>query len=201
MRFVLPGMGATSEMYSDSWSMLNDAVFLDWPKINGEITFDNIASQLIAENQITSLDHIIGSSLGGIIAIEIAHQIKCNQVILIGSAINKSEINSLLLSLAPLSEITPLKFIQFIVGKSGGGLGQMFASVEADFIRSTCIELNQWNSPYCEEMNVKRIHGSRDHVIQCPDTADLIIEGGHLIAMTHSKACVDFIESICLKKE
>jgi hypothetical protein len=41
-----------------------------------------------------------------------------------------------------------------------------------------------------------RIHGRNDLVILPPKRADLLLNGGHLIAMTHAKECVAFLEQV-----
>lgn len=75
MRFVLPGMGATSAMYSGPWRSLPATAFVDWPPAVGDITFTTIAADIIREHQIGSEDSMIGTSLGGMIALEIARQV------------------------------------------------------------------------------------------------------------------------------
>jgi hypothetical protein len=139
MRYFLPGMSATSEMYAGPWRDLPDSVFLDWPTISGEITFATVAEHFIDKYAIGPSDQLVGTSLGGIVALKIARQSNCNAVILISSATAPSEINSLLMALAPLSSVTPLRFLQHFSAISGE-MGQMFSQVDARFIRSACAE-------------------------------------------------------------
>ena len=86
-----------------------------------------------------------------------------------------------------------MRFIQLLAGKSGGKLGRMFAEVDAEFIRATCRELSTWSPINDPTIHKYRVHGSGDHVISCPTEADLVIDGGHLIAITHADECVNFI--------
>src|SRR5512136_220302 len=111
MRFILPGMGATNAMYDGAWRSLPDTLYPNWPAMSGDITLEKVAETVIYENGITNSDQIGGSSLGGIIAIEIAKILKSELVILIGSAISPEDINPLLLKLSPLSSVTPVKLI------------------------------------------------------------------------------------------
>lgn len=194
MRYILPGMGATSAMYAGPWRSLPNTEFIDWPRNPQEFTFKSIASHLIGEYGIEPEDRLVGTSLGGIIALEIAALVGCSDVCLISSCRNRDEINQVLLALAPLSDVTPMKFIQLLVGKSGD-LGQMFAEVDTEFVRGACRELGKWISPEVGAIELRRIHGSRDHVIPCPPDADLIIDGGHLIAITDAQKCVKFVSS------
>jgi pimeloyl-ACP methyl ester carboxylesterase len=166
-------------------------MFLDWPSMTENISFASISERLIKEHAIDSDDTLVGASLGGMIALEMSCRVGCNDLTLIGSAVNRNEINQFLLALSSLSWITPLRFIQVIAGKSGGELGRMFSHVDTDFIHSTCRELRSWEPPKGDTHSITRIHGAKDHVIPCPEEADLILDGGHLVAMTHAQECVD----------
>jgi pimeloyl-ACP methyl ester carboxylesterase len=197
MKYLLPGMGATSSMYSGPWLSLSDSHALDWPEYRGETRIADVADRLIDEHGICSSDRIVGSSLGGIVALEIHHRISLRQVILVGSAVVKEEINSLLLAAAPLAKITPLRLIQCLAGKGFNEVSAMFADVDADFVRAMCLDVNRWEG-YCGSLEaVSRIHGERDPVIKCPNDAHIITGGGHLIAMTHARECVAIINEFC----
>jgi len=194
--YFLPGMGATSAMYDDTWRSLRKARFLDWPVIDGEITLSSVAESLIATHNISSQDQVGGSSLGGIVALEIAKILGNEQVFLIGSALSIVDINPVLLMLAPLSDITPWKLIQVFAGKSSGELNKMFSQVDTRFIRKTCKAITQWEGAVELSDKVHRIHGGNDLVIKCPDDCEVIPNAGHLIAMTHSRECVDVIAGL-----
>lgn len=129
MRYVLPGIGNTSEMYSGPWGTIPDMVYVDWPKLE-KYTFENLTNFFIEEYGITDQDTVAGSSLGGIIALEIAIETGCREVTLIGSAKERSEINQLLLSIAPLTTITPVRFLQAIGVQTGTKIGKMFSDVD-----------------------------------------------------------------------
>ena len=93
---LLPGMGANSKMYPvEKYSILQDVVFADWPKYNGEETLEAMAQSIIHHYDISSEMAVGGSSLGGMVAIEIAKLTDIKHVILIGSARNPENINPL----------------------------------------------------------------------------------------------------------
>ena len=186
-------MGATSAMYDGPWRALPDAIFLDWPALSGDITFAAVADHFIAQHNIGPGDSLIGTSLGGIVALEIARRSLCNTVTLISSAVSPKEINSILLGLAPLSSVTPLRFMQHF-SSSCGEMGRMFAEVDARFVRSACLELSIW--PGLSDghgLRIHRVHGRHDRIIACPAEPDLELPGGHLIAMTQAEACAEFV--------
>ncbi len=71
----------------------------------------------------------------------------------------------------------------------------MFAGVETSFILAMCSAIFEWEGLGASETRVFRIHGRRDLVIPPPASADLFLNGGHLIAMTHAAECVAFIQT------
>ncbi|PCI40641.1 MAG: hypothetical protein COB53_00515 [Elusimicrobia bacterium] len=189
-------MGATSAMYDGPWKSLPDSNPLEWPTHHGETTIADVARRMIDEHAISARDSIIGSSLGGIVALEIHRFLTLNQVILVGSAVSRAEINGLLLGLAPLAQITPLKFIQVLAGKTPTLMSSMFAEVDSDFIKAMCGAVAQWEGYTGSKERISRIHGDQDLIIACPADAHVIAGGGHLIAITHSEDCVRLIEEL-----
>ncbi len=131
MNHFYPGMGATKEVYSGPWRELGDSVFHDWPKSRGETSIEELAQRLIVEQDIQKGDTVIGTSLGGIVACEIANQIELEKLVLVGSAVCQEEISSLLKMLHPLIDFAPLQFIRLSAGSLPSDLTGMFSkSVE-----------------------------------------------------------------------
>lgn len=193
--FVLPGMGATSEMYLEPWSKLQDAVFVDWPPYEGESTLRDVASRLIEVERISRGDFVVGSSLGGMLALEIAALLNLRQVVLIGSARKASEVNVFLRLAAPLAPLTPLGLSQVLGGISSGNIGRMFQQADPDFVVAMSLAVAQWEGVGFPRECITRIHGSRDLTIPCPDDVDVVIKGGgHLVAYSHPSECVSAIE-------
>jgi len=187
--FVLPGMGATSMMYRGAWRSLEQTRFLDWPDFAGEDSLRGVAERVAAETAVGPDDWVAGSSLGGMVALELAATVGARAAVLIGSAVSSEEVRPLLRSLAPLSSLTPIRLAQVLAGKSSGDVGRMFSTADPSFIRSMCRALVQWEGPSIE--TVVRIHGSRDRVIPCPASDAHVVEGaGHLVAVTHPEECV-----------
>ncbi len=194
MLHLLPGMGADHRMYAASaWRTLPGARALDWPEHHGETTITAIATRVIAAAGIREGDTVVGSSLGGIVGCEIANQLRLRSLVLVGSAQSPSEISTLLALLHPLASLAPLDLIRVSAGKLPGELCAMFADSQASFIRAMCHAIFTWpglDGSICRPL---RLHGRRDLVIPAPADADLLLDGGHLIAMTHAEACVDFL--------
>lgn len=190
-------MGADHSLYAaKAWRSLADAHFLDWPVHHGETTIAAIAGRVVAEARISDGDVIIGSSLGGIVGCEIARTVSLKALVLIGSAKNKGEISRLLTLLHPLAPLAPVEFVQRSAGKYPNEITQMFCRSEATFIRAMCAAIFDW--PGLDESRIKpiRIHGRHDRVIPCPEHVDLLLDGRHLLAVTHAEQCVQFIMTI-----
>ena len=95
--------------------------------------------------------------------------------------------------LSPLIGFDPLEFIQRAAGKMPGELMQMFEASQADFIRAMCAAIFKWDGLDEQVITPLRIHGRSDRVIPLPERVDLVLDGGHLIAMTHAEECVRFL--------
>ena len=196
MRYLLPGMGATSAMYGGPWRSLCDSHAIDWPEYRGEKSVGEVAERIIDKYGIRSGDIAVGSSLGGIVALEIHRRVPLRHVILIGSAIAKDEINALLLALTPLAMVAPMEMMQYIAGNGFNEVSAMFAKADAEFMWAMCMGIGKWRGYDGSLKAVSRIHGDRDAVIKCPDNAHVIAGGGHLIAMTHAEECVEIMRDL-----
>lgn len=188
-------MGASTDMYSGPWRELKDAVFVNWPRNSTAESIPDLAAEIIETYAIQNGDSVIGTSLGGMVACEIANVIQLNHLILVGSAVHKNEVNSFLQFLSLLVTIAPLAFVQKLAGKMGSDCIQMFADSDPHFIRTMCRAIFSWEG-LVSNIKPVRIHGTHDLVIPSPEEVDLKITGGHLIVMTHPEECVNFLRKM-----
>lgn len=189
-------MGANARMYPNPWDTLPGFVAHDWPKHRGERTLREIAQAVSETYSIKDGDSLIGSSLGGMVACEVTKIRKIDTLFLVGSATRREEVNRLLAFLHPLANVAPIDWLQFSVGKAPVELAQMLTGVEASFIRAMCGAVFQWNGLGDTSVRTVRIHGRNDLVIPPPPQPDLLLEAGHLIALTHPKECTEFIRAL-----
>jgi pimeloyl-ACP methyl ester carboxylesterase len=195
MIHALPGMGANQRMYPYPWTAVDDFVAHDWVPYSGERTLAEVALSMCEAVHIQDGDSLIGSSLGGMVACEITKIRRIPKLYLIGSAVQREEISSLLAVLYPLAKIAPLDWMRFSASKVPGELAQMFAEADASFIKAMCAAIFTWDGLGKSPSSVFRIHGKRDLVIPPPSVADLFIDGGHLISISHARECVAFIKA------
>jgi hypothetical protein len=195
---ILPGMGASSAMYNALRHMLDfDVNYINWPHYGGEKTYKEVAQTIIKNHRIANGDVIGGSSLGGMVALEIGRLVQPRAIILIGSAMTTNEVQGLLTLLSPLATFTPVSVIQALIGKHKNLVSSMFADADPEFIRAMCMYLQQWPGYTGKADIIYRLHGKQDHVIPCPmDGATVVENAGHLIAMTHVAETAAFMQKV-----
>jgi len=196
--YMLPGMGANTTMYD---LLLKEVAFtinvINWPQYRGEQTYAEVAQRVIDKNDIRNGDVVGGSSLGGMVALEIAHHKKLAAVVLIGSAIRATEVQGLLSLLSPLASLTPISLIQILVGKHANIISKMFTEADTEFVRAMCKYLRTWPGYQGSQARLFRLHGQKDHIIPCPKQGcEIVPNAGHLLAITHAKACGTFLNKI-----
>lgn len=194
--FILPGMGASAAMYNALRHKIDFEIkFINWPEYRGEQTYSEVARRVITEHHISDCDVVGGSSLGGMVSLEIADIINPEAIILLGSAVKSKEVQDLLTLIAPLASLTPISVIQVLVGKNKNLVSSMFADSNPDFIRAMCTFLSFWAGYQGSLEKVFRLHGRKDMVIPCPKSGcDIVEDAGHLIAMTHVVETAAFLK-------
>jgi len=190
---ALPGMGADKRMFPAPWTALPEFVAHDWGCYSGETTLAEMAASMCAACDIHDGDMLVGASLGGMVACEIAKIRKLRTLFLVGSAADPSEISRLLRLLHPLAQIAPLDWLRITAGKIPQAVTQMFADAEPEFIRSMSAAIFAWEGLGKTDVEVVRIHGRQDKVIPAPATTHLLLDGGHLLPLTHAEDCAGFI--------
>lgn len=188
-------MGADSRMYPAPWKTIGGFVPHDWPTFAGEKTLSDMAQSVCAACGINDGDDLVGASLGGMVACEITKIRRISRLFLVGSALRKEEVSGILSRVHPLAQFAPIGWLQFSADKIPCELTQMFAKSDASFIRAMCAAIFDWGGLGLTTTKVIRIHGRRDLVISPPPQVDLLLDGGHLIAMTHAEECAGFIRA------
>jgi pimeloyl-ACP methyl ester carboxylesterase len=195
MIHALPGMGADERMFPLPWASLPAFAARNWKSWSNETTLAGMAETICRANSINDGDSLIGASLGGMVACEIAKIRRIEKLFLVGSAAHKNEINRVLEILHPLVKVAPIDWLRFSAGTAPHELAHMFAEADSAFIRTMCSAVFQWPGLAAMETKIYRIHGKYDLVIPPPKAPDLVLNGGHLISISHATECVGFIQS------
>ncbi len=197
---LLPGLGADAAMYpSRYYAHLHQLVIAQWPAYKGEKSLTAVARRVIDENAIGRDMVVGGTSLGGMVALEIAKIAGNRTVILIGSATSPSEVNPVLQKASRLADYAPIRMVQSLAGRINehhdSELLAMFERADSRFVTAMCRAIFHWEGRSGYRGTVCRIHGQKDKVILPPkDDGELIADGGHLITMTHGPVVAAFIE-------
>ncbi len=77
--FLISGLGADTRLYNNIDLLDNEVVPVDWIEPNLTDTLANYAQKLIYQYNIKSNSIVIGTSLGGMIAVEIAKLVPLNK--------------------------------------------------------------------------------------------------------------------------
>ena len=83
--FLIAGLGADTRIYNNIDLGDNEVIPVDWIEPHKTDTLTTYSQKLIHQYFITDNSIVIGTSLGGMLAIEIAKQVRLNKVILISS--------------------------------------------------------------------------------------------------------------------
>ncbi len=173
-------MGADSSMYPGKWRSVQEATFIEWPEYRGESSLREVAVRLVEFYEIDDGSEVVGSSLGGMVACEIARLVHLKRLVLIGSAVH------------PIAQVTPFGLLMKAAGKVPAEIAVMFSHSDERFVRAMIAAIFDWKGCLSLERPV-RIHGRNDMVISAPEDCDLILDAGHLVAMTHATECVEYL--------
>src|SRR5262249_29949459 len=94
----------------------------------------------------------------------------------------------------------PIDWLRFSASKIPVELSQMFAGIEPSFVRAMCLAIFEWEGLGVTKTRVFRIHGKSDFVIPPPAQVDLLLDGGHLISVSHAKECMEFVHNTSQKR-
>ncbi len=184
---LLPGMGADARMYEALAAKLDwPVVCANWPAWSGERTIAQVARRITVEQGVTENDVLVGSSLGGMVALEIAQQVRPRAVVLLGSALKANEVPLVLRVLARFSRIVPWGPAGKIAAGGDALLLRMFHDADPRFIRAMSAYLPHWPGYRGDDLLIVRFHGRRDRLIKCPKGDCHVFEdAGHMLAMSH----------------
>jgi pimeloyl-ACP methyl ester carboxylesterase len=196
---LLPGMGADRRLHCRLQTSIPIRA-IDWPPFEPRWSFTDYARSIIASEGIAEGDIIGGTSMGGMVALEIANQMRLARVLLISSAIRWRQVTAFLRGLSRLSPVAPLGLLPFaptIPGRPADhGLAMAMArSADPALLRWSCRAMAAWEGYHGDPDLIRRIHGTHDGVIPAWGHADVTIAGGgHLLPLTHATAVAAFID-------
>ena len=211
---MIPGMGADTRIYNNIDLLDNDVIPVNWiiPDINDTLT--SYAQKLILQYHISNNSILIGNSLGGMIAIEIANMVPISKVILISSikTINEAPWYFKLFRNIPVYKMLP----NGLMNTGGVFIKPVFGNMKPDdlwlfkdmlkksspvFVKWAMGAVLKWNNQTIPP-NVYHIIGDKDRVFNYKLIKDaIIIKGGtHIMVFDMAKQINKLLKTILKKK-
>jgi pimeloyl-ACP methyl ester carboxylesterase len=208
--FLIAGMGADVRLFKNldlSGFEVIDAAWIE-PDYNDTIT--SYAKKLIAKYNITAQGNVIGVSLGGMLAVEIAKQVDLKNVIIISSIKSISEAPSYyqIFKVLPVYKLITGKLVLSMgkllkpfFSKKMGGESHLFDSM----LRNTSPVFLKWSMGaalhWDGQMPSQHIHhliGDADMIFDYRKIKDaIVIPGGdHMMVFTRAKELNPIIRNI-----
>lgn len=208
--FLIPGLGADKRIYKHIKLNAADITYIDWIEPHRTDTLTSYAQRLINQYDITPGSIVIGNSLGGMLAVEIANQIKLDQVILISSikTIDEAPFYFKLFKWLPVYHLIPGKLFSKMGALIAPLFGKMY-SVDAYlfnsmlqntspvFIKWAMHAALQWQNKTAPT-NLYHITGDRDLVFNYKKIKNpmLITGGTHIMIFDRAKELNQILNNI-----
>jgi esterase/lipase len=198
--YILSGLGADERVFQLLDFSSFNPIFIKWISPIEQETIESYSTRLLEQIK-AKKPTIIGLSFGGIIAIEIAKQIKTEKIILLASVKTKNEVPFYyrLAGLIGLHKLLPTKLLKkqnFITNWFFGAtsikdkklLKQILSDTDVNFLKWAIDKIVCWANQTKVE-NVYHIHGSKDRIlpksfVKCNL---LVTNGGHLMTLNKTK--------------
>ena len=193
--YAIGGLGADKRVFKNL--VLDSPItFLKWTEPKGCRSLMDYATKLKLQIKENEKIILIGVSFGGMVALEIAKQIKVTKIILISSVSNASQLPRFqvllgrlgLLDVLPNSVIKPPYFVfnYFFGARDKALLKQIVDDTDPAFVRWALTQITQWRFSG-NTSEVVRIHGTHDRIIPLKGHAIEIKNGGHFMIVDRAK--------------
>lgn len=211
---MIAGLGADTRLYNNIDLGDNDVTPIDWIEPNETDTLTTYSQKLIYQYSIINNAIVIGVSLGGMLAVEIAKQVKLNKVILISTIKNIDEAPWYfkLFNAVPIQKLIGGR----LLGKLGYFIKPLFGHLDEhdawlfhDMIRKSSPTFLKWAisaalkfNNTAEIPNVYHLAGDNDLVFNYKKIKDpIIIKGGTHIMVFDKAKQINKILKVILKKK
>ena len=206
--YLISGLGADERIFKHLNFGELTPIFIKWIKPKNNELIENYALRL-SEQITTKKPIILGVSFGGMLAIEIAKLIDCQQIIIISSAKNKSEIPFYyrLIGRFKLHKLIPIKLFKWANPLTYWFFG-MHTKSEKELLKSILNDTNKtflkwainaivnWKNKEIIN-NLVHIHGDLDRVLPIKNKKEIdfiIPKGGHLMVFNKADLINKFLK-------
>ncbi|WP_158996159.1 alpha/beta fold hydrolase [Mucilaginibacter sp. L196] len=212
--FLISGLGADTRLYNNVDIPEDDEVVpVDWIEPHETDTLSNYAQKIIYQYDIRPSSIVIGTSLGGMLAIEIAKKVNLKKAILISSIKTVREAPGYfsVFRILPIYKFLPgrvLNKLGFLIKPLFGHLKDSDAWLFNDMLSKNSPKFMKWAMGAVLKWdnltippNVYHIHGDKDRVFPVKNIRDAtIVKGGsHIMIFDKAKQVNKWLKPI-LKK-
>lgn len=197
---LIPGLGADSRIYKHIDPRGHEAININWLDPDKNDSLSSYAQKLIDHYHIEPGSIVIGNSLGGMLAIEIAKKVVLDKIILISSIKTVDEAPGYfkffrytrIHKLIPTGKLTSLEFlIEYAFGHMSDDDQQLFADMlrktSPVFVKWAIDAILRWDNQIIPP-NVYHITGDKDHVFPYKRIKGATIVKGGTHIMIFNKA-------------
>jgi pimeloyl-ACP methyl ester carboxylesterase len=210
--FLIPGLGADTRVFNNIDLNGHEVICIDWIDPVKTDTLTTYAQKLIRHYYITPKSIVIGNSLGGMIAVEIAKIVPLEKVILISSikAVDEVPWHFYFFRSVPVYKLIPGRVFNsmgFLIKLIFGQMNEADAWLFNDMLKNTSPKFIKWAIPAMLKWdnktipaNIIQISGDKDLVLSYKVKDAIIIKGGsHIMIFDKAKEINKILKRI-LKK-
>jgi pimeloyl-ACP methyl ester carboxylesterase len=212
--YLIAGLGADTRVYNNIDLHEHEVIPIDWIEPDKTDTLTTYAQKLIKQYSISFNSVIIGNSLGGMLAIEIAKIIPVNKVILISSikTIDEAPWYFSAFRKVPIYKIVPQSwtassgvFIELFFGKMNADdlwlFKDMLKKSSPTFMKWAMGAVLKWDNKVVPA-NVYHITGDKDLIFSHKKIkgATIIKGGTHILIFDKAKQVNKLLKGILKKK-
>lgn len=195
--YLLPGMGGDHRLFKNLDLAAYDTVHVRYPTPPGPISMADFARTLHPQIDTTRTFYLLGVSLGGMLAVELADQLHPAHTIIISSAKRRSELPGKL----RFNQYIPLyRIVGGRAQRALGGLGRflferraraeeptfraMLRAKDPKYLKWATYAVTNWDRDTVPP-RITHLQGTKDHTIPIKPIEPVvpIPEGGHMVVM------------------
>jgi hypothetical protein len=201
--YLIPGLGADKRMYTPQLGILNDAVVLEHQAPRKGETLSDYAQRLVPMIDTSAPFVLVGTSLGGMISMELMRHVNPVKVILIASIKDRSEMPLFMraMRIVKLHRILTGKgfkrFNNFAARRldsrgdalASGLILEMVNDASPEFVEWAINAVIHWRPPVEQRDNIIHLHGTNDRLFPFGKirNATAIKNGSHVMNITMSE--------------
>ena len=201
--YLIPGLGADGRMYTPQLKVLRNAVVLEHQRpLQGE-TLAEYARRLSGKIDTSEPFILVGTSLGGMISVEMAKVVNADKVILISSVKHRGEMPRWIRAMKHLrlhKLLSGANFIRFsnanvqrLITKRDTAVAKLLVdmhnSADPEFVSWAINAVVNWKGTKDYRDDIIHIHGTRDQLFPHRNIEKFIpVKGGsHVMGLTQAQ--------------